>query len=422
MRLPLILLMTLWSLSSFAQITLTNDREGASFYQNKQFLKHAKYVSPERAASSFKEVLSSYRPQQLCAIDLVSKYREKLSDIKSSNFIYAFHSLRAQNQIDDVAYKILIQAWGVLKNPARLEANDFSYQEDLETDQEKLQAQLDVVVGFKEKQSGRCLEEAYKLTVSSIQLLDKKVSARQIAAAFREAYERKLIDLYTYGRLEQLRREGVDGWRLSLKDYVQKTQILRIQFPLRDVKEKSDFVTDKSTIEKKLSSRQRLYENYNYTQIAMMGNIVKKLKERLDSSKVEILVYNKENLLSETVPLEPMERFRFALRILRKDMHELSIHEEFKGRKPPYIDIMTAAYEINLVTAKEIDKVAKLEEVWNPKRTFWDKAQNWVRIASSVAAIVIPPPYGFIPTLALVAIEASKSKKDPNTDLEHSLF
>ncbi len=43
-------------------------------------------------------------------------------------------------------------------------------------------------------------------------------------------------------------------------------------------------------------------------------------------------------------------------------------------------------------------------------------------MASSVAAIVIPPPYGFIATLALVAIEATNKKKDANTNLEHSLF
>ncbi len=418
---PLLLAVTLFfSLGAFAQVKFTNDREGTSYYQNKSFLKHAKAVNPAVAKKAFLGLLERTRPSQLCALDLVDDLQKEFPELKKSKFHHVLNSLRAQNEIDDVVYSILVKAWGVLKTPAKLEINDETYLERLPSDKEELDKKLSIIGTYPKRIEGRCIDEVFKSVHSELKKLDKKITKSEVSALIRYAYEQKKINLYTFGRLEQMHRENANEWRLTLKDYLQKTQILRTQFPLRDVTEKSDFVTQKSSIEK-MGHRERLYENYSYIQIALMGNVIKKLKERLDSPKVEILVYDKNEQVNEVVPLEPMERFRFAIKILRKEMHELSINSYFGGRKPSYLDIMAAAYEIGIVTAVEIDEVAGLEEIWNPKKTFWDKARTWVRLAGSVAAIVIPPPYGFIATLAIVAIEAT-SKKDPNTNLEHSLF
>lgn len=421
MRLKLFFLVLLCSLQAMAQVSLVNDREGKSYHQNKKFLKHSKYINPVRSKSAFNEVMSNTRQSQICAIDVVDNLRKKLTDVKKSRFHYVLKSLRAQNEIDDVVYTILMKAWGVLEHPAVLYKEDDSYRENLANDHAEREQKLEAIAGFEEKQKGRCLDEAYRNVITELKKIDKKISDREISATIRLALDEGRIDLMSFGRLEQLRREKADEWRLTLKDYIQKTQTLRGQFPLRDKTEQSDFITKKASVGKQ-SHRERLYENYSFIQIALMGNVIKKLKERLDSPKVEILVYSKDDTVQEIVPLDPMERFRFAIRILRKEMHELSINNYFGGRKPSYLDIMAAAYETGVVTALELDKVAALEEIWNPKKTFWDKAQVWVRLVSSVAAIVIPPPYGFIATLALVAIEATQSKKGNNTNLEHSLF
>lgn len=421
MRHLFIFLALLWSFQSMAQISLVNDREGISYHQNKKFLKHSKYINPARAKSAFLELLSQERPSQVCAIDLVDRLQKKLPDVKKSRFHYVLKSLRAQNEIDDVVYSILTKAWGVVESPAVLYAEDNSYVEDLAFDAKERDQKVEVISSFESRQKGRCLDEAFRNIISDLKKIHKKISDREISAVIRDAYEKQKINLYSYGRLQQLHREKADEWRISLKDYIQKVQILRSQFPLRDKNERSDFVTKKSDAGK-LSHRQRLYENYSYIQIALMGNVIKKLKERLDSPKVEILVYDKQDNVNEIVSLDPMERFRFAIKILRKEMSELAINNYFAGRRPSYLDIMTAAYEIGIVTGLEIDEVAGLEEIWNPKKTFWDKAKTWVRLASTVAAIVIPPPYGFIATLAVVVIEATSNKSDTTTNLEHSLF
>jgi hypothetical protein len=83
---------------------------------------------------------------------------------------------------------------------------------------------------------------------------------------------------------------------------------------------------------------------------------------------------------------------------------------------------MISSYEVGMIPASELEEVAGLEEIWNPKKTFWQKAQVWVRTLSSVATIAVPPPYGFIPALALVVIEMTAGKKDDNTNDPTVLF
>jgi hypothetical protein len=92
-----------------------------------------------------------------------------------------------------------------------------------------------------------------------------------------------------------------------------------------------------------------------------MGNVIKKLKTRLESPKIEILVYENDETVEEVITLDPMERFRFAIRLLRKEMKLLGTNNYFLGRQPSYTDLMAAAYETGIITALELDQVAELE-------------------------------------------------------------
>ena len=103
-------------------------------------------------------------------------------------------------------------------------------------------------------------------------------------------------------------------------------------------------------------------------------------------------------------------------------MAQLSLNTYFAGRTPSYLDLMISSYEVGMIPASELEEVAGLEEIWNPKKTFWQKAQVWVRTLSSVATIAVPPPYGFIPALALVVIEMTAGTKDDNTNDPTVLF
>ncbi|MFP5459883.1 MAG: hypothetical protein ACLGG7_14190, partial [Bacteriovoracia bacterium] len=238
---------------------------------------------------------------------------------------------------------------------------------------------------------------------------------KKIDVALRE----RLISPRAHSEIKEALWDDLPNWNVTLAEYVQKRQFLRTQFPLPDATERSEFVTERAGKDK-LSHRQRLYLGYTPLQITLMGDVVRKLKQRLESPRIEILVYDYSDEVREVITLEPMERFRFAIRILRKEMKLLSINNYFAGRQPSYTDLMAAAYERGVVTALELDEVAKLEEIWNPTRTFWDKAAVWVRMFGGVLAVVIPPPYGFLPSLAIVAIEAAN--QDAAQDDQDSLF
>jgi hypothetical protein len=124
----------------------------------------------------------------------------------------------------------------------------------------------------------------------------------------------------------------------------------------------------------------------------------------------------------EVITLEPMERFRLAIKLLRKEMALLSLNTYFNGRSPDYMDLITASYETSLIPASELKELGGLQEIWNPTKTFWEKASVWIRTFSSVATIALPQPYGFIPALVLVVIEATVGKGSDNQPDDTVLF
>src|SRR5690606_21993198 len=138
---------------------------------------------------------------------------------------------------------------------------------------------------------------------------------------------------------------------------------LRNQYPVMG-NESSEFVAGKASKQKQ-SYRQRLYENYSEMQIIIMGNIIKKLRTRLESPRAEILIFDKEEDF-ETIVLGPMERFRLAIRLLRKEMAELKLNTFFDGRTPDYLDLITASFEIGAIAGEEVDEMSTLQEFWNP--------------------------------------------------------
>lgn len=390
---------------------LRNDREGVSFYSsnsfNGQLWDALREVDGKVIISTFKKAADSTS----CAFEInktlqteFSKLRPKFKDLTG-----ALYYLRSQEEIDDVAASLLLNAQKVAETPvsATEEKNILSPKPAV------VEKNISIIQKFDQR---GCLDDSYRKLITDL----KGISDSEFEASLYLGMKKKNISIELYTTLEQARINKLNQMNLTLKSYLQKKKNLRTQYPLKDLKERSKFVSTKAK-GIKASYRQRLMENYNDAQIVLMANVVKKLRKRLEASKVEILVYSKDENLDETIPLEPMERFRFAIKLLRKEMTLLSLNSYFGGRTPDYLDLMTASYEIGMIPASELEQIASLQEIWNPTKSFWDKAQVWVSTFSSVATIVIPPPYGFIPALVLVAIEAT-SKKDDSNDDNSSLF
>jgi hypothetical protein len=407
------------SLPLFAAETLSlrNDREGETIYSSRidkrALSKAIREIDPSYIEEAYQEVLKNTNESRLCSFDITQLMMNKMRQrvLHFNELKGAILYLRTKNYFDDVVAKLLIQAQHTQSSSVThpLSSEEISYPTD-----KTMQEALSLLKNFEKKLKLSCFDEAYSNLYGDILRVDKSVTSAQLATIFSEAAEQRIIAKETYINLEQGRRTDLSESSLTLKAYVSKIRSLRTQFPLRDPREKSNFVTAK--VDKlKLSRRQKLFENYTDLQIILMANVIKKLKTRIEAPRIEILVHGKNEEV-ETISLEPMERFRFAIKVLRKEMALLALNSYFAGRSPDYMDLMTAAFETGMIPSSELEEVANLQDIWNPKKTLWEKSQTWARLASSVASIALPPPYGFIPALAIVVIEmtADKSKKDEN--------
>lgn len=421
MRLTLLGLL-LFSLPIFAQETISfkNDREGKSFYENPGKMARAlRDFRGEEILQIYRNSLKGVEPSKLCAYDLNKKMED--SFLRESRRFDAYEGallyLRSIDEIDDVALKILLDARKVVTTEIDLPKSE---QDLRRPDRRKLPEMIKTVGTFREKfLKNSCLDEAYRNLLGEIKK-SGDVSDRELEGLFVEAVKKKAINVQTYLMLERSRVNEVGTSLLNLRSYHQKLKSLRLHKPLRDPRERSDFVTDKAP-KTKLSRRIRLMENYTDLQIMLMADVMKRLRTRLEAKNVTIQIEG-ENEEIEIITLDPMERFRLAIKLLRKEMALLSLNTYFNGRSPDYMDIITASYETSLIPAVELKELGGLQEIWNPTKTFWEKASVWIRTFSSVATIAIPAPYGFIPALVLVVIEATVGKGSDNQPDETVLF
>jgi CRISPR/Cas system CMR subunit Cmr6 (Cas7 group RAMP superfamily) len=400
-----------------------NDREMKSLYQTSsnqdEIRAFFKKINPSQIKNQFSQVIKDTTEGKECSFDIQERFIAKLKEInpKVTKYKGAFLHLREENLIDDIVAKKFLESLDWLNKkiqlPKNLDELDFPY------DQAFMSEAISIVKKSEQKLKRSCLDEVFNQLYSEVSRI-KGFRKSYFEAVLFQAVENREIEFSTYSTFEKARLSQLEKSPISLKSYLQKKRSLRLQFPLRDMNERNDYVTLK-TSHSKSSYRQYLYENYTDIQIMLMSAVIKKLRARLESPKVEILIYD-QNQHKETILLAPMERFRLAIKLLRKEMTLLSQNTYFNGQSPSYSDLMTAAYETSTIASVELEEVLGLEDIWNPKKSFWQKAQVWVSSLSSVATIVIPPPYGFVPALALVVIEMTSGKKDEKNEDPTILF
>ncbi len=406
--------------SAFAQAAavhpLVNDREGKSNLLTSSQIRTLDRMNLSRAVLE-RDVLDAFATikGEACAFTLNSVLGTKLANhtALNGNFDLLLRAIRQQGLIDDVVLESLLRAYGVQKDTDRNADDEFTV------------ATTEVAAGMRplrefstKRARGKCLQENYREMMAAFRKENENFNSASLKKKLTAAVTAGELTEKGASELKEFIRDGGDSWEISLADYVNKRQFLRTQFEI-DATERANFVTKRVT-KGTVSHRQRLYAAYTPLQITLMGNVIKKLKTRLESPKIEILIYEDEETVEEVITLDPMERFRFAIRVLRKEMKLLGTNNYFLGRQPSYTDLMAAAYETGIITALELDQVAELEEIWNPRQSFWDKAGTWVRMFSGVLSVVVPPPYGFLPALGITVIEMLN--RDPVNDDQDSLF
>jgi len=320
-------------------------------------------------------------------------------------------AIRDLDIIDDIALDIILK-----RNKAKYKRGLPSFQRDSIEPSKIRNAFLTFKENLKKKV---CPEDAFRTLIRSLKRLGHLKNSH-IKASISVAKTKRYITKDEYKVLESFRRADIHEWPLSLSDYGRKLLALRRHIDIYG-HESGDFVTRENK-KAQMSLRQYLYSNYDYMQILMMGDLVEKMRKRLESINISILIRYADDEQTEVIPLEPTERFRFVLKLVRKELTQMNSTILFENSKAHYAGLITASYEIGAVTAVELEELASLEEIWNPQKTRTDKILSWGRLFGGVASVVIPGPLGFVPVLAVMIVDAVVTKPKPESDQDISLF
>lgn len=386
---------------------LQNDREGDSYY-SKIFSK-SKFKRYEEA-NSYTVVEDIWKraiertEASVCASSIMTDLQKDF-DTDYDNFFYL---LRKNNALDDIGLNIFQK----MNNAKPVDLSLATFNPNNENAVFRFLA--------KAKRKGFCAEDEFNSLYQDLNPGENKANKKTVLKNLRNSARQINLDKASLNFLEGLLDEEFYSTGFNLKDYLSKKETIRKQYPLLDAG-LSSFVTEQSG-KNKASIRMELYRKFSHVQLALMGKIITDLRLQLESDRIEIYVYAPNDELAQVIPLDPMERFRFAIAYLRKEIDGLEKNSAFKGLRPQYEDIVAASFELGLTTASEWDEVRGLEEIWNPKRTFWDKASVWGKMILPLTSVLIPPPYGFVSTLGIVAIDYFTMKNKDDSQMTHSLF
>lgn len=408
----LILSFSLLPIHLYANAINYLERESSSYYikekQRKRLDRLYRKVSPEYLKSKF---VTIFNDQQVanCGINILDQLQldfPKLYSKQSKNLILALRDLKI---VDDVVVGILNRA----RDINSIQENGLS---NHQINRIKNKEALLVVVNryLRRIEQKTCPTDAYKTYVQGIR---KAVGSRKFNRFWIKkvdylALSKGILTTSQFRQLVSFRHAKVDSWNTSLEAYNNTLSKIRRIFPIPEGLQASGFMSKKALKEKR-SFRQRLYETYDTNQIALMADIVQRMRKRFDSPRIDITIWQDEGTVAEIVTLEPMDRYRIILKLMRKEMSELMLNVFMNGRNPTYTDLITAAHEVNYIPFEEVEPLAKLEEIWDPEKTWWEKAQFWVKTAGTTAAVLLSPPWGFISVLGVMIIEET-AKDDPS--------
>lgn len=382
---------------SYALADFINDREEYSFAIKKKHLRQIERLLPENLELA-KDILNGERIKgRYCAEDILDPLKVAFKS-KRKLLSHILLALRHEGEIDDLHLKKILQH-------LKLEQSKiFKFRKNTKiTDSELKNRMIGLFSTINRTET--CLEDKY---VKVYQELKNEGQNKNFANWSYWAYGEGFIskNLYTY--LRKAFKNNIHQDKITLSEYQNKIKFLRNQ--------RSDFPGEfsritKIKVDKETSLRMHLFQKYSSFQILLMSELITKLRHRIDSEKIQYHIFDQldDTIPSEIITLSPGERYCFVSKRLKIEIEQLIFSSHFKGQSINYQDILMAAYEVGTIPGEEIETVLLIEELWNPKKSFIEKAKGWINMIGGVAALFIPPPYSFVPILGMMAIEFSSN-------------
>ncbi|WP_412474253.1 hypothetical protein [Halobacteriovorax sp. YZS-1-1] len=361
------------------------------------------------------EVISRLSSQQLFELDNMSlsdsqcEY-EILEEVyqldKDSSLKDSLIYLRSNKTIDDTEYRLLnrtIKSFLKSKkdkylSPFKSKVEDFN---------------KNAFHDFsKQIEGGLCLNIAFKNLIGALKV-EKPIKS------FKVAYHKGLISKRMYWQLKRLVQEDYHKEANTLSEYRKNQNFLTNQFPERLEIEGVDYISKRSE-KRKASRREVLLSKYNPFQIIYLRSMMERLLNRINADFVSINVVLDDEVVEEII-LDPLEQYRFAAKMIRKELGDLQNTNLFSSTNVSFEDILAASFETGLVNGEDLSTLETVEYVWNPKLTKGEKRKRFIKRYGTIFVAAIPASVYFVKVFALVGIEMlTDIKKEPARD--HSMF
>lgn len=226
------------------------------------------------------------------------------------------------------------------------------------------------------------------------------------------------IDLATYNKLETIRQYKVIDWPVFFKRYADIVNNAKDKLTkIKETSTSNKFTVEYVSRKEKITNRSNLYATYNSTQVMMMAQIIEKTAKRMDSRRVTLnwQYTDDPNGETEVYIFSPMEQYRAAIRMLRRDMAEVMRSDAFRGTGFEYSHLIAAAYETGFIKSEELEHVLKFEDFWNPKTPKWKAYSDFAFGLAGSASFYLPPPWNIVGAIAIVLTQA-KVDGEPEPD------
>jgi hypothetical protein len=354
-------------------------------------------------------------------LQLDAKKQEVIQE--DSETMVFINYLRQQDLIDDILYKILKDSADLESTFKATEQNRAkrprsSYEQEDNIDLEKFYSPVKVWPD----EVKRCSLDVYYNMTQNLRWKTTQDRDIQMQNLNYMALNKKIITLDTYNKLETLRLKKALSWPIYFKRYADIVNNAKDKLTkTSEAKSLNEFSTNYISRKESITKRSRLYAAYNSTQIMMLAQIMERTAKRMDSKRVSInWQYSTEtNGEAEVYIFSPMEQYRLAIKMLRKEMAEVMRSDAFRGTGLEFEHLIAAAYETGFVKSSELDYVLKFEDFWNPKTPKWKTYTNFAFSLAGSASFYLPPPWNIMGALGLVLTQ-SKVNGEPEVDADEN--
>lgn len=380
--------------------------------------------------------------EALCEQDLTQKFKSKLAANKLATDQKSIEEhlkiLRTNNDIDDVLYLIVTQAYkdhfnildiNLKGNPNR---SGTASKELLESNDVK-----DLFSNFEvwPDDKNNCTYQEFFFIKKNI-LVDKdgkkSTKDKDVKVLINEAQKTKVISLETYHKLHYyLTDADLDKRDLWLQDYLRtiflaknKLTPIKKTYEVKNIEDENDFSSERVKRFKKMTRRRQLYRKYDQTQIILLAQVLQKASRRMGADPdtrsgiptisqefwIDLGNGQQENYV-ETLELDPQSQYNLARRRMRKDIIDLQMMDVFNKLTITHEDVVMAALETGYITLEDIEYVVKYDDLWNPTISKYQRISGFIFTVTGYATFFLPPPWNITASIALGVIEGIVDNK-----------